>query len=603
MLLNETAFNALSARADDFEEGRSSHWRHEQNNFKFDQNSFSDVGPMGTFSQAQGLVPTIAHFVLQLPFRLYGLRFRHFISIDKTARTITRRQGRQYDLDMLRHTLTLAFLRAHLELENTTDPICIIGDGYANMSSVIIGSMPQSRAILVNLNKSLIVDLICLRKAFPDLSFALVKSPEELGEALSMDKDCPALGHGANNDCRQYLRRDDVAPAVVLEVLGQCHDSNPPVRCSANRRRRDGSVGHPRRQGKVGWMTLIELVQLCEASSYREYLPVVLNSLFRLGVVSNTLVYRRGMERMLLNETAFNALSARADDFEEGRSSHWRHEQNNFKFDQNSFSDVGPMGTFSQAQGLVPTIAHFVLQLPFRLYGLRFRHFISIDKTARTITRRQGRQYDLDMLRHTLTLAFLRAHLELENTTDPICIIGDGYANMSSVIIGSMPQSRAILVNLNKSLIVDLICLRKAFPDLSFALVKSPEELGEALSMDNLRVIAISANNAGVLEDAGFSLAINIESMMEMDPPVIEEYFRILRSGSKEHSAFYCCNQEHKQFSGDGTSNFFDYPWRDTDEILVDGTCPWTKFRYGNALPFFTRRTPDLHRLIYLSRH
>lgn len=303
---------------------------------------------------------------------------------------------------------------------------------------------------------------------------------------------------------------------------------------------------------------------------------------------------------MLLNEEAFKALSARVDDFEEGRSSHWRHEQNSFIFDEDSFSGVGPMGTFSQSRGLTPSVAHFLLQLPFRLYGLRFRRFVAIDKTARTITRSQGRQYDLDMLRHTLTLAFLCAHLDLDNATDPVCIIGDGYANMSSVILGSIPQSRVVLVNLNKSLIVDTICLKKAFPELGFALVSSPEELAEALSMDSLRIILISANNAGMLEGASFSLAINIESMMEMDPSVIEEYFRILRSGGKEKLAFYCCNLERKKFSGDGTSSFFDYPWRDADEILVDGTCPWTKFRYGNTPPFFARRTPDLHRLVYL---
>jgi len=305
---------------------------------------------------------------------------------------------------------------------------------------------------------------------------------------------------------------------------------------------------------------------------------------------------------MLLNGQAFDELGVHVDDIENGRSSHWRHEQNNFKFDQNSFSDVGPMGTFSTSQGIGPTIAHFLLQLPFRLFGFRFKHFASIDKTARSITRRQGRQYDLDMLRHTLTLAFLRTHMDLNNTTDPICVIGDGYANMSSVILGSMPQSRVIIVNLNKSLIVDLICLRKGFPDLNYALARSSEELGEALLADNIRVIAISADNAGILKNASLSLAINIESMMEMDPPVIEEYFRLLRSGRTEKVAFYCCNLEHKQFSGEGVSDFFKYPWRDNDEILVHETCPWTKFRYGNVPPFFTRRAPDLHRLVYLEK-
>lgn len=75
MLLNEDAFDELVSRLDDFEEGRSSHWQHEQNQFSYDQESFHDVGPMGTFSTASGIVPTVAHFVFQLPFRLLGVTF------------------------------------------------------------------------------------------------------------------------------------------------------------------------------------------------------------------------------------------------------------------------------------------------------------------------------------------------------------------------------------------------------------------------------------------------------------------------------------------------------------------------------------------------
>jgi len=304
---------------------------------------------------------------------------------------------------------------------------------------------------------------------------------------------------------------------------------------------------------------------------------------------------------MLLNDDAFNEVASHVDDFEEGRSSHWTHEQKTFRFDKDSFSDVGPMGTFSQSQGLVPTVAHFFFQLPFRLIGLRYKHFLSIDGIARRIAKAQNRQYDLDLLRHVLTLAFLRKHLNLETETDPICIIGDGYANMASVILGALPKSRVILVNLNKSLIVDLVCLRKAFSEINCALARTPEELDEALSSENVRVVAIGANDAGILTGNNLSLAINIESMMEMDPPIIQEYFDLLRSCPGGKTAFYCCNQEFKQFSGEGTSNFHEYPWSKEDEILHHGLCHWTIFRYGNTPPFYSRRVPDLHRLVYLN--
>ena len=304
---------------------------------------------------------------------------------------------------------------------------------------------------------------------------------------------------------------------------------------------------------------------------------------------------------MLLNDDAFDEIASRVDDYEQGRSSHWKHEQNAFTFDKDFFSDVGPMGTFSQSQGLVPTLAHFVFQIPFRLMGLRYKYFFTIDRAARRVANMQKRQYDMDLMRHVLTLAFLRTHLDLENKTNPICIIGDGYANMASVILASLPKSRVIIVNLNKSLIVDLVCLRKAFPDLNCALARTPEEFAEAISTDSVRVIAVGANDAGILGGEKLALSINIESMMEMDQPIIESYFNIMRSGPGKMTIFYCCNLEHKQFSGEGTSNFYDYPWRDDDEIIVHEIAPWTKFRYGNTFPFYNRRAEALHRLVHLT--
>jgi putative sugar O-methyltransferase len=252
--------------------------------------------------------------------------------------------------------------------------------------------------------------------------------------------------------------------------------------------------------------------------------------------------------------------------------------------------------------GLVPTLAHYILQIPFRIFAWRFKQFSAIDKVARNIARCQNRQYDLDLLRHTLTLAFLEKHLTPDYATSPVCIIGDGYANMSSVILGHAPQSRVVLVNLAKSLMVDLVCLKKAFPEETHALVRTKQELQQALYETDIRIILICANDAQILKGTDLSLAINIESMMEMDPPIIEMYFDLLRSTPKGNLPFYCCNLEHKQFSGEGTSCFHDYPWQDTDEILVHELCPWTKYRYGNTPPFFSKRTPDLHRLAYLCR-
>ena len=153
---------------------------------------------------------------------------------------------------------------------------------------------------------------------------------------------------------------------------------------------------------------------------------------------------------------------------------------------------------------------------------------MSVDKDARAIAKLQGRQYDLDLLRHVLTLVFLRKHIRIENATTPICVIGDGYGNMTSVILATMPKSNVIIINLHKSLLVDLICIKRGVPYMNYAVARSSEELRECLSSDKVRVVAVGANDAKIISGVGLALAINIESMMEMDAPIIQNYFDLL---------------------------------------------------------------------------
>ena len=58
LLVNDAAYNALAESLGGYEEGRSSHWRHEQNSFEFDGESFYGVGQIITFSQSQNIIAT-----------------------------------------------------------------------------------------------------------------------------------------------------------------------------------------------------------------------------------------------------------------------------------------------------------------------------------------------------------------------------------------------------------------------------------------------------------------------------------------------------------------------------------------------------------------
>ncbi len=98
------------------------------------------------------------------------------------------------------------------------------------------------------------------------------------------------------------------------------------------------------------------------------------------------------------------------------------------------------------------------------------------------------------------------------------------------------------------------------------------------------------------------SLAINIQSMMEMDPPVTASYFDLMRGCPRRETAFYCCNNEEKRLPDGTASRFVDYPWRDGDKILVDEICPWLRYRYTDRPPFYVPRRVNLHRLVMLEK-
>ncbi len=211
---------------------------------------------------------------------------------------------------------------------------------------------------------------------------------------------------------------------------------------------------------------------------------------------------------MLENREAILGVARLSDATDDGTSSHWRAENQaagehplkenpfDFIYGPEGFASIGLIGAISTKTGPFYRAAHAMLQMPIRRMGRRFNTFAEIDRAAANIAKFQGRVYNKDLLRHALTLALLRQWLDLESETDPIVVIGDGFANMASLILAAKPKNRVILVNLTKTLLIDLAFTHKAFPEVCIALVRDHEEMAEALGRTDIRVFALSADNA-----------------------------------------------------------------------------------------------------------
>jgi hypothetical protein len=278
-----------------------------------------------------------------------------------------------------------------------------------------------------------------------------------------------------------------------------------------------------------------------------------------------------------------------------------------FRFFDGGFQGFG--GNRKLNSGLLLIFERYLQQRFRKMGGFNFKQF---DQLATEITIKQNRAYDLDVLRQTLSLSFLHRQIpQLMSPSSVACVIGDGFGSMTSLLLASKSVGKVILINLTKTLLVDLWYLKqwmgeKVF-DTSVNLVANKDELLNVLEKPSTNfsgtVIAIRAVDHELLRYCVVNFGINIASMQEMDPPIISEYFNDLRSISpKGPLYFYCCNREEKQLPDGTITRFSEYPWSAFDQIMVDELCPWHQQYYTFTLPFFRPYDgPSRHRLTVLS--
>jgi len=293
-------------------------------------------------------------------------------------------------------------------------------------------------------------------------------------------------------------------------------------------------------------------------------------------------------------------------------SSHWQKYHSSFRFTGSGFEGLQGFGGYRKPRGIVLSAAERLLQLRFRkMGGVKFP---LLDQLAYQITNQQNRVYDLDVLRQSLTVSFLYDHAGgVLSEKSTAVVIGDGFGSMTSLLLASRSAGCVILVNLTKTLMVDLWLLKlwmgdQVF-DASVDLVLTPEGLSTALAKPGSagfgRVIAIRATDHQLLRECPANFVVNVASMQEMDPPVIAAYFDDLRSiAGYQKLMFYCCNREEKSLPDGTITRFSDYPWAAGDEIVVDELCPWHQQYYSFRPPFFRPYDgPIRHRLAVMKNH
>lgn len=186
MLSGQAAIDHLATEAIKEDECASSHWQRYHSKFKFDGSKFSGLQGFGGFGKRPTGLGLWASRLLQRRFRRYADGYGNFRTIDDLANQITLIQSREYDLDVLRQALTLSFLHSTAPdklTENKTS--CVIGDGFATMATLLVASKSAGRVVLVNLTKTLLVDLWYLQ---------LWMGPEEFATSVGLVTDEGRVG-------------------------------------------------------------------------------------------------------------------------------------------------------------------------------------------------------------------------------------------------------------------------------------------------------------------------------------------------------------------------------------------------------------------------
>mgnify|MGYP006131790653 CR=1 FL=1 len=293
-------------------------------------------------------------------------------------------------------------------------------------------------------------------------------------------------------------------------------------------------------------------------------------------------------------------------------SSYWDHYHSDFHFDGQNFSGIKMLGDSHYNSSTIKKLSNKLvdkLLLPtYYKYASNKQRFNELNRISNKISKMTNYRHNISSVRHSLTLDFLLESLgpKLKKNSN-ICVIGDGYANMSSLLIASKSASKVFLINLTKSLLLDLVSLKKAFPSSKFldsiCLVSDKKSLIESFDV-KYKIVAISSMNYELLQYCPIDLVININSMQEINKDITKKYFDYMRViASKRTLFFYCCNRELKKLNDGAIIDFFKYPWKDSDEIIVDELCPWQKKYYSIKPPFFHNYDgPVRHRLVRLSK-
>jgi len=136
------------------------------------------------------------------------------------------------------------------------------------------------------------------------------------------------------------------------------------------------------------------------------------------------------------------------------------------------------------------------------------------------------KKYTLSFLKYFNQLAYIATHLDVKRIK-VVVELGSGYGGCSEVFVKSLPNVSYFNFDIPPQLYVSQQYLSSAFPGRVYGYEHFLR--GEGLDTGRFRVFCLPSWKFGVITESNVDLFINSASFQEMEPEVVENYYRILR--------------------------------------------------------------------------
>lgn len=286
-------------------------------------------------------------------------------------------------------------------------------------------------------------------------------------------------------------------------------------------------------------------------------------------------------------------------DKEHTQSSHWKKYHSNFQYSNGELSGLEGFGTNNTPLKGFKKIIYNTLLKRYTRHQYNGQFFENIKTNATRIVKTQKRAFDLDVLRQCLTIDFLNHH-KILGKDKSVVVIGDGWGIMSTLLLEMNLAKRVILVNLNKTLLVDLIYIKTILPEIieNSILLEKKEDISK---IGREKFIAIRADNYELIKNLSKDVVINIASFQEMNIEVVNNYLNYIESNDKE-VVLYHCNRISKELPDGQITSLNDYIFKKKREYIIDEECPWHIDFISGKPPFiFKFDGKTQHQLIKLN--